>query len=197
MGRQVRIFFPNEFTNKCWDWLIANVIAPKLHGVEWFWFTRYHVLNGVDENDCAYRKVPRAYKRSIGSGEYTTRSLRFRFKPTDQLSFERDLGASIRRADCWYSDFRDYDPIKDLGSMRMLHLCETACLVVIDNMDESGNITKKQFRNLEHMHHRICNISHITDYRNLGIQLVNQVMKDRDNVRYDSYDRKMPKWEEE
>lgn len=196
-GRQVRIFVPNEMPRVWSDQLLAKVIRPIVESkdLKWFWFSRYHGvegLNGFDTNDCVWKKVPRAYRRFYADGTYATRSVRFRFEAKSP-STEKRIKAAIRKHDGWFSDVRAYDPIADLGSPTMIKLCETACRVVLENLDEDGYMKSAEaFRNLEQMHHRVCNISHLTDYRKFGREMVSKLLEDFDNLRYDSMMRDWP-----
>lgn len=196
LGRQVRIFVPSDQNHLWSDRLITRVIKPIVEcwNPQWFWFTRYHAENEYDSNDCDWSKIPRAYKKYLDDYSYTTRSMRFRFRPKNQQKTEDQIAKLCSGVEGWFSDFRDYSPVSDLGSMTMLHMCESACRVVMENLDENGRMTKSSFHNLEQMHHRVCNIAHITDYRKLGINLVKHVMWDYDNLRYDSPTR-TPMWD--
>lgn len=195
-GRQVRIFAQHDLSRRWSDLLIAKIVKPMSVDMEWFWFSRYHVENGYDSNDCDWHKIPRSYKTYLDDFSYTTRSIRFRYRPKNQDKAEEKINSLVRAMDGWLSDFRDYDPIIDLGSMTMLQLCQAASCVVLDGLDENGMLRKGAFLDLEKMHHRVCNIAHITDYRKLGINLVRAVASDFDNLRYDTPSRS-PMWDHE
>lgn len=195
-GRQLRIFVPMDAQHRWSDILIDRVVRPIAESgeLDWFWFTRYHCHGEVETNDTQWDQIPRACRMLCTDGKtYDTRSIRFRFAAKTER-VEKRIAELCAAHEGWFSDIRDYDPIADLGSMTMLRLCEAACRVVLENLDGTGRIkSEAHFRNLEQMHHRICNIAHLTDYRNLGVQLVNAVIGDLDNYRYDSADRLGPK----
>lgn len=174
--------------------LIDDVIRPIVESgdVEWFWFTRYHAPNRFDDNDCEWDQLPKEFQDIRSAYFYETRSMRFRFAPKHS-GVEKELERLAKKHQIWYSDIRNYDPIDDLGTRNMLTMCEAACRVVLDNLDGTGRIKSEgAFHNLEQMHHRVCNIAHLTDYRSLGIRMVRECLADLDNFNYDSADRTPP-----
>lgn len=178
------------------DILIDSVVRPIVESgdLHWFWFTRYHMPDDSELNDCRSDEIPRSCKMFAANGKtFETRSIRFRFAAKSS-GVEKRIAALAKAQEGWFSDMRAYDPVADLGSMTMLRLCEAACRVMLENLDGTGRIkSQEHFHNLEKMHHRICNIAHLTDYRNLCATLVGAVLSDYDNYRYDSAERMPPK----
>lgn len=98
---------------------LTNEFAAAL---EWFWFSRY-VLRADDSADCDIAAIPDEFKQPLDpGGNPIHRSMRFRFKVSEdqQGQFERRASELIAASGYRISDFRAYDAVGDTGSDRFL-----------------------------------------------------------------------------
>src|SRR5437764_335704 len=122
--KHVSIFVPPTppYDDSHWpEALLARVVRPLVQGhsdLKWFWFLRYQeqLRDGSDYDPA---KIP---SHALENG--VARIVRFRFELSDEhlSEFEQQGTALIEGAGCFFSDWREYGALGELGGKRFCGL---------------------------------------------------------------------------
>lgn len=195
-ARQTRIFVPSTPPFESGDWyeqVLGRIVLPlflshcdQLH---WLWFTKYVSRLGDDDGDCEIDKLPSGY---LLNGVHRSIRLRFSSQKGSQRVIEANGQELVNSANCFITDWRDYDVVKDLGGDRfagagadLVRRTERAKLVVeflyttsklvLSCLISSGNNGRWQFEDnpnqqnpyhssSESIHHLFCNMTQVPLY---------------------------------
>lgn len=127
---QTRIFVCNTAGHDWAETLAGSLVRPltaEYHDhLEWFWFSRYVCIIGMqgeDTGDCDLNAIPEEFKQPfLGMNEPGHRSLRFRFEIADgqRNAFEQKLRELLAQHNYVISDIRPYAEAMDTGGQRFL-----------------------------------------------------------------------------